>query len=36
MKYQGKRPDQVEFSERASAYAFIAFIVLAFLWSILF
>ncbi len=33
--YQGKRPDQIEFSERVATWAFIAFIVITLLLVIL-
>jgi len=33
---QGKRPDQMEISERLSAFAFIAFAVAILIWSIFF
>ena len=34
--YQGKRPDQIEISERISAFAFLAFAVAVLIWSIFF
>jgi len=36
MDNQGKRPDQIEFSEKINAYTFIAFIILAIIWKLLF
>ena len=33
--YQGKRPDQIENSEKISAYAFIAAVVCFLIWGLL-
>jgi hypothetical protein len=33
--YQGKRPDQIENSEKISAYAFIAAVVFFLIWGLL-
>jgi len=33
--YQGKRPDQIENSEKISAYAFIAAVVMFLIWGLL-
>lgn len=36
MNHQGKRPDQIETSEKINAYTFIIIIVLALIWKLLF
>lgn len=36
MSYQGKRKDQIEFSEKATAYSFIVFVVVAIIWMLFF
>jgi len=35
MSYQGKRKDQIEFSEKATAYSFVVFVVAAIIWMLL-
>lgn len=36
MKYQGKRPDQIQFAEKLSAYSFLALVVVTILLMLLY
>ena len=36
MSYQGKRQDQIEFSEKVTAYSFLVFVVAGIIWILFF